>query len=172
MKFCGYCGCQNEDGAAVCRECRQELAPEENPEERRWLEDPELSLRVVATFRNSVDAGQFYARLEAAGIEACVPEEYTPQIFLNLIPSPLEAVTVRVAAKDYEAAKALYDQFETTLKHRSAEPEGRFDSAPVETKEVPSNSTAKKSCVACAASIPEDADVCPRCGWTQPEVKA
>ena len=44
-------------------------------------------------------------RLEAAGIEACIPEKYAQQIFSNVI--PLGGVTVRVAAKDCEAAKAI-----------------------------------------------------------------
>ena len=54
-----------------------------------------------------VDASLVMTRLEAAGIEACIPEEYTPQIFWNCTPSPLESVTVRVAAKDYEEARPL-----------------------------------------------------------------
>ncbi len=45
------------------------------------------------------------ARLEAAGIEACIPEEYGPQLFSTVI--PLGCVTVRVAVKDVEAARAI-----------------------------------------------------------------
>jgi hypothetical protein len=71
------------------------------------LVDPALALVVVGTYRNAVDASLVKTRLEAAGIEACIPEEYTPQIFWYAIPSPLERVTVRVAAKDYETAREL-----------------------------------------------------------------
>ena len=62
---------------------------------------------IVGTYRNVIDADIIKSRLEAAGIEACIPEEYTPQIFWYDIPSPLERVTVRVAAKDYEAAQEI-----------------------------------------------------------------
>ena len=46
----------------------------------------------------------------STGIEACIPEELNPQIFWNFIPSVLEAVTVRVTARDYDAAKELLGQ--------------------------------------------------------------
>ena len=44
-------------------------------------------------------------RLAAAGIEAYIPEEYAEQVFSGVV--ALERLTVRVAAKDYEAAKAI-----------------------------------------------------------------
>ena len=67
--------------------------------------DPTLSLVVVGTYGNVVDATVVRTLLEAAGIEACIPEEYTPQILWYAVTSPLEQVTVRVASKDYEAAR-------------------------------------------------------------------
>jgi hypothetical protein len=109
MKNCSYCGRENEDAAVVCLECATEFQPKPDPAADAGLTDPALSLVILATFRNVVDAGMLKTRLEAGGIEACIPEELTPQIFWYAVTSPLERVTVRVAAKDYEAAKEILD---------------------------------------------------------------
>lgn len=69
--------------------------------------DPGLSPAVVVSCASTVEAALVRSRLEAAGIEAFLPEEQTPQIFWCLVPSPLEPVTVRVAARDLEAARAV-----------------------------------------------------------------
>jgi len=74
------------------------------------LTDPSLSLVTLASFKSVEDAGLLRSRLEAAGIEACIPEEFSPHLFLTLSANPIESVTVRVAAKDYEAAKQLLDE--------------------------------------------------------------
>jgi hypothetical protein len=115
------------------------------------------------------------SRLEAAGIEACIPEEYTPHIFWNLIPSPLESVTVRVAAKDYKAAKALADeggeQEQTTdpLGTSPTKTETLSESkAPEPQKEPETEPTDGKRCVACGALMPAEAVYCPKCDRTQP----
>jgi len=172
MKKCPYCAHENEDAAVVCLICHTELDPPPAPRVDPQLEDPALSLRVVATFRNVVDAGLFRARLEAAGIEACIPEEYTPQIFWNVIPSPLESVTVQVAAKDYEAAKVLFAEYvdtSLTATHPgAAEPEETPASPGDTVVEEADDAQSRKVCVACSAKIPEDARLCPKCGWTQP----
>jgi hypothetical protein len=110
MKQCSYCGEQNEDEAEVCLICHTPLMPETHAEVDPQLVDPELDLVIVGTYRNAVDATVVKTRLEAAGIEACIPEEYTPQIFWYAVTSPLEPVTVRVAAKDYEAARQLLQE--------------------------------------------------------------
>ena len=67
------------------------------------LEDPSEALVVVAKFANLADANLLRTRLEAEGIEVCVPEELTPQF-------PFEHVTVRVAAKDLETARRIADE--------------------------------------------------------------
>ena len=107
MKNCSYCGRENEDVVIACLECATEFQPSPDPSADAGLKDPALSLVILATFRNVVDAGMLKMRLEAEGIEACIPEELTPQIFWYAVPSPLERVTVRVAAKDFEAAKVI-----------------------------------------------------------------
>src|SRR6478736_5991711 len=107
MKKCSYCGRENAEAAIACFECGTELKMPEASKIDPNLEDPTLALVVVATCRNVVDATMVKMRLEAAGIEACIPEEYSPQILWYAVASPLEQVTVRVAAKDYEPAKEI-----------------------------------------------------------------
>jgi ribosomal protein L40E len=173
MKKCEYCGRENDDAATACAECTTEFpsaSPRDNPEEQP-LRDPALDLATVATFRNPMDAGMFKARLEAAGIEACVPEEYTPHIFWNTIPSPLEHVTVRVAAKDYEAAKELLrdyaDHSITVGLPAVGGPETERQGS-----EQLRQSAPDRPCVACGVLIPANANVCPKCGHTQLDWKA
>jgi len=129
---------------------------------------------MVATFRNVVDAGLFRARLEAAGIEACIPEEYTPQIVWNVTESPVETVTVRVAAKDYEAAKALLaDYVDTSIIAALPLEEGGEKQignvSPEKRDETLTSSQGRTECVSCGAIIPDTAKLCPKCGYTQPE---
>jgi hypothetical protein len=107
MKKCPYCGHQNEDSLSLCSICQTELSPTPAPACDPQLTDPTLALVTVASFRSLEEAGMLKARLESAGIEACIPEEFSPHIFWTMTPTPLEAVTVRVAAKDFEAAKQV-----------------------------------------------------------------
>ena len=103
MKTCQYCGRENEEAAAQCKECGEEFAPAERVDP--VLTDPSESLVVLATFGDTVEAGLLRDRLEQAGIEACIPEELEPSPFGNF--PPLAHVTVRVAEKDYQAAKEV-----------------------------------------------------------------
>ena len=107
LKNCSYCGRENEDVAGSCAECGTEFDSSSATQIDPQLQDPQLALVIVGTFSNVVDASMANVRLESAGIEACIPEEYTPQIFWCAIPSPLERVTLRVAAKDFELAKEV-----------------------------------------------------------------
>ena len=104
MKTCSYCGRENEDAATECKECGEEfLAPDQVATP---LTDPAESLVVVATFGDTVEANLLKDRLEQAGIEACIPEELDPSPFGNF--TPLAHVTVRVAEKNYSAAKEIF----------------------------------------------------------------
>jgi hypothetical protein len=105
MKKCPYCGRENEAAALACVECGKEFEPPPSSETDSQLLDPALSPVVVATFTSLPEASLLVDRLEAAGIEADIPEEYSPQVFSGVI--ALEQLTVRVAAKDYEAAKRI-----------------------------------------------------------------
>jgi len=103
MKKCSYCGRESEDAAVACRECGKEFGAEAAPEVE--LTDPALSPVIVATQDSLQEAQLLVDRLAAAGIEAFIPEEYSTQVFSAVV--PLEPLTVRVAARDAEAARAI-----------------------------------------------------------------
>jgi hypothetical protein len=103
MKTCSYCGRENEDAATHCQECGEEYLPIEKADSQ--LTNPTESLLVVATFGDTVEANLLKDRLEQAGIEACIPEELDPSPFGNF--PPLAHVTVRVAERDYPAAREI-----------------------------------------------------------------
>lgn len=105
MKKCAYCGRENEEAANTCGECGKSLQELSAPDAEAQLLDTALSPVVVGTFSSLLEAKLLADRLEAAGIEAYIPEEYAPQVFSGVI--PLELMSVRVAAKDYEAARAI-----------------------------------------------------------------
>src|SRR3974390_1062214 len=105
MKKCSYCGGENQDEALACSECGNEfhVVPEAETDPR--LLDPALTPVVVAKFSSLQQASVLVGRLEEAGIQAWIPEEYAEQVFSGVI--GLERLTVRVAAKDYRAAMAV-----------------------------------------------------------------
>ncbi len=103
MKTCSYCGYINEDSATACAGCGEKFATPEQPDPE--LVDPNEDLVVVATFGDTVEASVAKGKLEAAGLEACIPEELDPSPFGNF--PPLARVTVRVAKKDAAAAREV-----------------------------------------------------------------
>jgi hypothetical protein len=103
MKTCAYCGHENQDAALQCTECGTAFPVPEQVDPQ--LTDPAESLVILATFGDSVQASLLKARLEQAGIEACIPEELDPSPFGNF--PPLAHVTVRVAEKDLATAKEV-----------------------------------------------------------------
>ena len=103
MKRCGYCGQQNEEAATHCIECGTEFPVIEAADPQ--LADPSTELVIVGTFGDTAEASVLKGRLEQAGIEACIPEELDPSPFGSF--APLAHVTVRVAKKDFEAAREV-----------------------------------------------------------------
>ncbi len=69
MKTCGYCGRENEDSAAVCRECGQSEFPETAEEKNRALEEEarEAQARAAAEREPEVPESDV-----ASGEEACI----------------------------------------------------------------------------------------------------
>lgn len=173
MKKCAYCGRENEDGAVACAGCGEQFETSSPPDPEPRSLDPALSPVIVAQFSNLQQASLLAGRLEAAGIQACIPEEYSEQIFSGVV--GLERLTVRVAAKDYEAAKAVFaegaEATSTSVAPGSATTQ---EDAPPEKRaadtlaEETSNQEGRKLCESCGAEIPETAHLCPKCGWTQP----
>lgn len=105
MKTCPSCGHVNADSATACAGCGKSFPATSRGKVDPQLKDPTLAPKIVATFSNLEQASVLKARLEAAGIETWIPEEFEPQVFSAVI--SLENITVRVAAKDYEAAQAV-----------------------------------------------------------------
>ena len=103
MKTCLYCGRENQLSATHCQECGTEFSVKEEIDPR--LTDPRSALVTVAVFDDLVHATLLKDNLEAAGIDACIPEELAPDPFGHVF--PLARISVQVAAKDYEAAKAI-----------------------------------------------------------------
>lgn len=166
MKKCAYCGRDNDDTSIVCFECGVELAGPPKNERDRGLTDPALSLVTVATFSSLQEASLLVDRLGTVGIEACIPEEYAPQVFSGVI--PLERLTVRVAAKDYEAAKAMIAEDDSGEQVSSGVPQDQGVLSGPHQQAKTQQPHGGKTCVSCGEAIPSDAKTCPECGWTQP----
>jgi hypothetical protein len=108
MKNCSCCGLENEETASACRVCGTEFPPSEaETKDETHLKDPAESLVTIAAFDDFTEANIVKSRLEGAGIEACIPEEFALNIFS--INKPVEErFTVRVAAKDVDAAREIF----------------------------------------------------------------
>jgi len=108
MKECAYCGRENEDAAARCRECGTEEFKTAAPAETAGIpeSDPSNELVTLVSTQKLVDADLILSRLEAAGIEGFIPDEFLMQtISFNL--NTYGYVRVQVRRKDLETAKEL-----------------------------------------------------------------
>lgn len=105
MKTCSYCGAVNDNTAKVCAGCGETFPVPAKGKVDPALLDPSLEPAIVARFNSVEEASVLKTRLEAAGIEAWIPEEYGAQVFSGVI--PLEPISVQVAAKDLAAAKEV-----------------------------------------------------------------
>src|SRR6266446_3351822 len=103
MKSCPYCGRENNDETTHCGDCGTQF--QEGEELDPVLTDPGAELVPVATFGDLLEATLLKTKLEAAGIEACIPEDFASNPFGNFI--PLAHVTVQVAATNLDPAKAI-----------------------------------------------------------------
>jgi hypothetical protein len=92
----------NAEDADTCQHCGTAFffAPESL---ERSFDDPADELVVVGRYSNLIQANHVKTLIESQGIEACIPEG--PSLFGGT--SPIEIVTVRVAAKNAEAAKQI-----------------------------------------------------------------
>lgn len=100
-KECPVCELMNAEEADTCRHCGTAFFFELECLDPR-LDDPGDELVVIGRYGNVIDASFVKSVLEENSIKACIPEDLTPHI------APLiETVTVRVAAKNVEAAKQI-----------------------------------------------------------------
>src|SRR5437667_11610766 len=107
MKSCEYCGRENEDGAANCRECGQaqwsQLMPAE-PSPARTEPKPQppgsrlaftkTGLATTIHCRSSGEASLVAEQLEEADIVALVPEDLKPNcLVVSEAPMPVQVST-------------------------------------------------------------------------------
>jgi hypothetical protein len=104
MKECSYCGHPNKDSATVCEECGTAFPGPEVPPDPN-LTDPAEAPVILKTFDDVPQASLLKDRLEQAGIEAFIPEEFDSSPFGTF--KPQIRVTVRVAQKDLQAAREV-----------------------------------------------------------------
>ncbi len=136
------------------------------PRQESQATDPALSLVVVASFSSLAEASLLVGDLEAAGIEACIPEETSP-VFSGVI--SLQPLTVRVAAKDAAEARAIASEWKQRVAAPVEEeaPASRQKGTDASRGDEPLSGP-RKLCVSCGAAIPISAALCPKCGYTQP----
>lgn len=104
---CNACGHQNLPGTTACADCGTPLL---TPPPEEDLTDPSSNLVVVACCATVVDANIVKSHLDRAGIEACVPEEYSIPIYWWFGPVNPAGLTVQVKARDEARARqALQD---------------------------------------------------------------
>ena len=104
MKKCSYCGHSNNDAATACEECGTAF-PVPEPPLAPELTDPAESPVVLKSFDDVPQAILLKDRLEQAGIEAFIPEEFDASPFGSF--KPQFRATVRVAKKDLQAAREI-----------------------------------------------------------------
>ena len=100
-KECPVCELMNAEEADTCRHCGTAFFFELECLDP-ISDDPGDELVIVGRYGNVIDASFVKSVLQENNIEACIPEDLTPHV-LPLI----ETVTVRVAAKNVEAAKQI-----------------------------------------------------------------
>ena len=163
MKLCVYCGGENDDEAARCSGCGTEEFKNDAPAETPKLDEQE-ELVTVFSCQRLTDADIIVGRLEAAGIESFVPDEFLMQtIGFNL--NTYGYVRVQVRRKDSASARELCAVAVDPPKKPSA---GKDSAAGSNDGEASEDAQSGRRCVACDAMIPEEATLCPKCGWTHP----
>jgi hypothetical protein len=172
MKTCPYCGRENLDTAPTCAACGEtfDTPPTSETKTDPLLSDPALNPVIVAKFSNLQQASILAGRLNDAGIEAWIPEEYSEQVFSGVV--GLERLTVQVAAKDRAEAMAIVA--ETTLDSTVA---ARDNPQPAPLKTTPGQpgrpeltaiAGPTRLCVSCGKPIPINSTLCPICDYAQP----
>jgi len=99
-KECPVCELMNSEDADTCRHCGTAFFFELECLDPKF-DDPADELIVVGRYGSVVDAHMVRGLLEEHGVAACVPEELAPRIL------GFEALTVRVARKNVEAAQRI-----------------------------------------------------------------
>jgi putative signal transducing protein len=171
MKRCDYCGHENTQGALTCAGCGKKLDPPSVSGVDSTLKDHALAPVVLKTFTDPMEANALVTRLQAAGIDAYMPQDGSTNVFSGIL--PFERVTVQVPLKDFEAARKLAESLAGLESSESADeipgPESGTGSGLQDQLELPALDVPNRTrCVSCGAAVPYDSILCPECGWTQP----
>jgi len=106
MKECAYCGRENEDAAMRYRECGTDEFKGDASAEPKEESDLSEEMVTLVSSQNLPEADLILSRLEAAGIEGFIPDEFLMQtVGFNL--NTFGYVRVQVRRKDLEKAKEL-----------------------------------------------------------------
>jgi RNA polymerase subunit RPABC4/transcription elongation factor Spt4 len=163
MKECAYCGGKNEDDAVRCSGCGTDEFKTDAPVELPKLDEPEEFVTVFSCQRLT-DADLIVGRLEAAGIETFVPDEFLMQTTgFNL--NSYGYVRVQVHRKDYASARELCAM---AVEPEEKPADGKNSVSVSEAEDATEAGQNRRQCVACNAMMPEKTRLCPKCGWTQP----
>ncbi len=115
MKTCDYCGRKNSDEVVCCSGCgRNDVFKADAPPELPKL-DAQDEFVTLATCQNLPAADQMVTCLDAAGIEAFVPDESLMQWLPFFYTITFGFIRVQVRRKDLSRAQELLSD---------AEPEG------------------------------------------------
>ena len=163
MKECAYCGGKNEDEAVRCSGCGTDEFKTDRPADTPKLDEQE-EFATVFSCQRLTDADLIVGRLEAAGIETFMPDEFLMQT-IGLSLNPIVYVRVQVRRKDYASARELCAK---AIEPDEKPSDGENSAGGCEAVEAIEDAQNRKQCVACDAMIPEEARLCPMCGWTQP----
>jgi hypothetical protein len=110
MKICAYCGRENRDDAANCSGCGEDTFQSDAPAQDQPTDDPD-NLVTLTKCAKLADADLIVSLLEAAGIQAFIPDEHLMQnIGFNL--NTYGYVRVQVRPQDYAMAKELTSKSE------------------------------------------------------------
>lgn len=163
MKKCSHCGEANADSAVKCSRCGTEFRATPPIDLGRWDR--------VAVLRNEVEAEHLDVELN---------NQQIPHVLASYADSALDGLyqTTRgwghVEAPN-EHRKTVLSILED-IRTAAAEPEETLQGKPAGEAPRPAPNVEpdgpRKLCVSCRASIPEDALLCPQCGYTQPEIRS
>src|SRR5260370_24204768 len=118
MKFCVYCGHENDETALQCRECGTEefksssttSASDESAGQKLQFahlapREMQNDLVTLVRCRTLLEADLIVSQLEPAGIPAFVPDQFLMQ--LTAFENTFGFVRVQVSPLSYDAAKEL-----------------------------------------------------------------